>query len=68
MAVTVHEIGRASVKHAMRPELIIKGRVAGHHDLGVADSLIGMEMGLHIFETSPQPLAEDIVLLSLHPC
>ena len=45
----------------MRPDLIIEGHVAGHPVLGVADSLIGMEIDLLIFETSPQPLDEDIV-------
>ena len=58
---TVHAIGRAAVKRAMRPDLIIKGHVAGYPDLGVVDRLIGMEIDLLIFETSPQPLDKDIV-------
>jgi|JI10StandDraft_1071094.scaffolds.fasta_scaffold32866_7 hypothetical protein len=57
----VHAIGRASVKRAMRPDLIIEGHVAGHPVLSVADRLIGMAIDFLIFETPPQPLDKDIV-------
>ncbi len=45
---TVHTIGHASVKRARRPDLIIKGYVAGYPDLGIVDSLMGMEIDLFI--------------------
>jgi hypothetical protein len=49
----VHAIGRASVKRAMRPDLIIEGDVAGHPFLGMADGLVGMEIDLFVFEAPP---------------
>ncbi len=57
----IHAIGRASVKRAMRPELIIEGQIAAHPLVGVADSLVGVQIDLFIFETPPQPFDEDIV-------
>lgn len=45
----------------MRPDLIVEGHAARHPLLGVADSLVEMEIDLFIFETPPQPLHEHTV-------
>ncbi len=45
----------------MRPELLVEGQVAYHALARSADSLIGVEIDLFIFETPPQPFDKDVV-------
>lgn len=56
-----HAIGRASVKRAMRPELIIEPQVTGHALLSIVNGLVDVERDLFIFKAPPQPFDEHII-------
>lgn len=61
LVLPVDAIGRASVKRAMRPDLIVEGHGLRHPLVDLADGLVGVEGDFFVFEAPPQPLDEDIV-------
>src|SRR6185437_964102 len=55
------DVEHASVKRAMRPDLIVESHIVCHPLVGVVDSLVGVEIDLLVFQAPPQPFYEDIV-------
>ena len=57
----VHAIGRASVKRAMRPDLIVELDVAFEPLLRVTNRLVRVEIDLFILEAPPEAFHKDVI-------
>ena len=59
--VEVGLVGRAPVKARMGPALVVEGEVPADRGARRADSVVGPQVDLFVFDRPPQPFDEDVV-------